>query len=115
MADAYLEHEQELTLGMTAIRVLHTPGHTPGSSCFVYEDAVMTGDTLFQMSIGRTDFPGGSMPEILTSIKTRLFDLPDETVVLPGHNEISTILNERRFNPFVGEGSRIDFSQFQKG
>ena len=115
MADAYLEHEQELTLGMTAIRVLHTPGHTPGSSCFVYEDAVMTGDTLFQMSIGRTDFPGGSMPEILTSIKTRLFNLPDETVVLPGHNDISTILNERRYNPFVGEGSNIDFSQFQKG
>ena len=69
MADAYLEHEQELVLGSTAIRVLHTPGHTPGSSCFVYEDAVLTGDTLFQHSIGRTDFPGGSFPEIVKSIE----------------------------------------------
>ncbi len=114
MADAYLEHEQELPLGSTAIRVIHTPGHTPGSSCFVYEDAVLTGDTLFQGSIGRSDFPGGSLPDLITSIKTRLFPLPPETRVLPGHNELSTIIDERRHNPFVGEGTRIDLSQFRQ-
>lgn len=114
MADAYLEHEQELVLGSTAIRVLHTPGHTPGSSCFVYEDAVLTGDTLFQHSIGRTDFPGGSFPDIVKSIETHLYTLAPTTRVLPGHMEISTIIDEKRHNPFVGEGARINLSQMQQ-
>ena len=114
MADAYLEHEQELALGATVIRVLHTPGHTPGSSCFVYEDSVLTGDTLFQGSIGRTDFPGGSFPEIVKSIESRLYTLSPETRVLPGHMEVSTIIDEKLNNPFVGEGARIDLTQLEK-
>ncbi len=112
MADEYLEHRQEIPLGATTIRVLHTPGHTPGSSCLLYEDSVLTGDTLFQGSIGRTDFPGGSFPEIVQSIETHLYTLSPETRVLPGHMEVSTIIDEKRNNPFVGEGARIDPSQF---
>ena len=112
MADAYLLHEQELQLGSTVIQVIATPGHTPGSACFVYEDAVLTGDTLFQGSIGRYDFPGGSLPELLGSIKTRLFALTPDTIVLPGHNDVSTIRDEQRMNPFVGERSTIDLSRY---
>ena len=112
MADAYLLHEQELALGSTAIQVISTPGHTPGSSCFVYEDAVLTGDTLFQGSIGRSDFPGGSLPELIGSIKTRLYALARETIVWPGHNDISSIRDEQRMNPFVGERSTIDICRY---
>ena len=111
--DGFFEHGQELALGTTAIQVLHTPGHTPGSSCFIYEDSVMTGDTLFQGSIGRTDFPGGSFPEIITSIETHLYRLPPEMRVLPGHNEVSTISDEKRYNPFVGDGARINLTQIE--
>lgn len=84
-----------------AIRAIHTPGHTPGSTCYFLEGTVFTGDTLFQGSIGRTDLWGGSFPQIMESIKTRLTGLGDDVRVLPGHGEETTIGEERRSNPFL--------------
>lgn len=111
--DVHLEDGMELPLGDGVVRVIGTPGHTPGSSCFVYEDSLLTGDTLFQGSIGRFDFPGGSLKDLVASIKEKLFTLPSAMVVLPGHNDLTTIDEERRTNPFVGEGARMDLSQWQ--
>ncbi|HTB95881.1 MAG TPA: MBL fold metallo-hydrolase [Terracidiphilus sp.] len=84
-------------------RVIHTPGHTQGSVCihFVPLKMVLAGDTLFAGSIGRTDLPGGDSDQILDSIRTRLFTLPDDTRVVPGHGPATTISNERRTNPFL--------------
>ncbi len=85
------------------VAVLHTPGHAPGSVCyhFVEDDLVFTGDALFQGSIGRTDFPGGSLDTLLTGIRDRLLSLPDETRVFPGHMGETTIGRERASNPFL--------------
>lgn len=107
--DAYLEDGLTIPIGSESVRVISTPGHTPGSSCFVLDDAVMTGDTLFRGSIGRFDFPGGNLAELLSSIKTKLFEvLPIETRVMPGHNDVSTIAEERQSNPFVGDNASVD-------
>lgn len=83
--------------------VVHTPGHTPGGICLYCEDegVLFAGDTLFAESVGRADFPGGSMPLLVESIKNRLFILPDETRVYPGHGPETTIGHEKQFNPFV--------------
>ena len=83
-------------------KLLHTPGHTPGGSCFVFDNAVVTGDTLFNTSIGRTDLPGGNHQELLNSIRTKLFTLPGSMIVYPGHGETSTIEHEKTYNPFIG-------------
>jgi len=87
--------------GVTLL-VLHTPGHTPGGICLFCqaEGAAFVGDTLFAGSIGRTDFPGGSMRQLLSSVKDRLFTLPDETKVYPGHGPATTIAHEKKYNPF---------------
>lgn len=85
------------------VRVYHTPGHAPGSVCFHLptEGVVFTGDALFQGSIGRTDFPGGSLETLLEGIRRKLLVLPDDTRVLAGHMGPSTIGRERRTNPFL--------------
>jgi len=82
--------------------VLHTPGHTPGGICLYSRDEaiVFTDDTLFAESIGRTDFPNGSMEQLLKSIREKLFTLPDDTKVYPGHGPITTIAQEKAHNPF---------------
>ena len=87
------------------IKVITTPGHTKGGVCYYCEKEgfLLSGDTLFCGSIGRTDFPGGSYDEIITSIKEKLLVLPDETKVLSGHGEDSTIGYERSYNPFCGD------------
>ncbi len=92
-----------LTLGETKIECRHVPGHCPGSICYVLpgEEAVITGDALFQGSIGRTDLPGGNYPLLIEKIKSRLLTLPDDYAVLPGHGDTSTIGDERRFNGFL--------------
>ena len=102
-ADIFVKDEQELEIAGFKIRVLFTPGHTPGGCCyyFPYEDVVFTGDSLFCGSIGRTDFKGGSMSDLVRSVKEKLMSLPDKTAVYPGHNESSTIENERMFNPYL--------------
>lgn len=102
-ADEFVKDEQELDLAGFHIRVLHTPGHTVGGCCyyFPYEDVVFSGDTLFCMSVGRTDFPKGSMSAIVGSIKEKLMVLPEHTTVYPGHNDVTTIENERMYNPYL--------------
>lgn len=100
----FLEHDEEFLLGKEKIRVIHTPGHTPGSVCFHLEfsgkSLLFSGDTLFAGSIGRTDLWGGDYGKIIDSIKERLFTLEDETLVIPGHGEETRIFEERKFNPF---------------
>lgn len=95
------EDGMQLDLGGIAVTVDHTPGHTPGSVCFRCDGMTFTGDTLFKGAIGRSDLLGGSGRQLLTSIVTKLLVLDDDTVVLPGHGEKSTIGVERRTNPFL--------------
>jgi hydroxyacylglutathione hydrolase len=85
------------------LEVLHTPGHTPGGICLHARDdhLAFVGDTLFAGSVGRTDFPGGDMDQLIRSIKTKLLTLPDDTVIYPGHGMRSTIAREKRANPFL--------------
>ena len=92
-----------LNLGNAAFQVMQTPGHTPGSLAIwiASENKLVAGDTLFRDSIGRTDLPGGNSRQILSSIKTRLLNLPDETVVIPGHGQTTTIGREKKRNPFL--------------
>jgi glyoxylase-like metal-dependent hydrolase (beta-lactamase superfamily II) len=102
-----LAGDETLSFGQFHARVLHTPGHTPGSVGFFIEATggpplLLAGDTLFAGGIGRTDFPGGSSKRILRSIRDTLFALPDETVVVPGHGPETTIGEEREHNPYVG-------------
>ncbi len=102
-ADTFVKDEQELDLAGFHIRVLHTPGHTVGGCCyyFPYEDVVFSGDTLFAMSVGRTDFEKGSMSDLIRGIREKLMTLPDNTKVYPGHNDVTTIENERMYNPYL--------------
>jgi len=103
MPDTYLEDGMTLNIGTTAIRVIHTPGHTPGGCSLYFPDRnmVLTGDTLFADSVGRTDLPGGSHETLVASIKNKLFILPDDTVVVPGHGPTTTIGKEKRENEWL--------------
>ena len=89
-----------LKLAGLSLRVLHTPGHTPGSVCLQAEGVLFSGDTLFQSSIGRTDFPGGSFPQMQKSLR-RLKEIPENLRVLPGHGPATTLEEERMFNPYL--------------
>jgi len=100
-ADQMLEDGQEIALGSFRIRVLHTPGHTPGSLSFAGEGFALVGDTLFRHSVGRTDFRGSSMEQLLHSIRHRLIPLGDAVRVFPGHGEETTIGQEKNTNPFL--------------
>ena len=99
-ADRLLNDGDVISCGDSVFTVLSTPGHTPGSISVVTGDFVFTGDTLFQESIGRTDFPGGSLDDLLEGIRVKLFTLPADTTVYPGHGPATTIDYERRRNPF---------------
>ncbi len=101
--DQTIKQSDEIKVGSTGATVMHTPGHTEGSVCLYFptENKLIAGDTLFAGSIGRTDFPGGSMEKILDSLKGKLMALPDETVVIPGHGPLTTIGEERDHNPFL--------------
>jgi hydroxyacylglutathione hydrolase len=96
----FLKDGDRIDFGKYAIKVLHTPGHTEGSCCFHAEGLLLSGDTLFSRSIGRTDLPGGNAEEELESIRTKLFTLDPETVVFPGHGPKTSIGDERAENPF---------------
>jgi len=104
-ADRYVKHGDVLTVGGQSFTVLHTPGHSTGGISLVGDGVAFTGDSLFAGSIGRTDFPGGDLMTLITSIKTHLLSLPDDTVVLSGHGPQSTIGEERRENPFLNARS----------
>ena len=104
-ADILVKDGDLIQAGKVKIRVIHTPGHSPGGICLYVDGMVFTGDTLFVGAIGRTDFPGCSYEALEKSIREKLYALPGETIVFPGHNygmsPTSTIQQERQFNPFV--------------
>lgn len=100
--DEWLTDGQTITLADITLKVISTPGHTIGSTCYYVEEAgfLIAGDTLFEGSVGRTDFPTGSMSKLVRSVKEKLFLLPDETKVYPGHGDSTTIGDEKKYNPF---------------
>lgn len=99
----YLTDGQEIQLGHSRIRVLFTPGHTPGGLCFFVPDdkILFSGDTLFQGSVGRTDFPGGNAETLFHAIRTKIFTLDADVKVYPGHGPATTVGDEQRFNPYL--------------
>jgi len=105
--DGYLKDGDVVRVGDETIRVLHTPGHSPGSISLVGDGYVLTGDALFNQSIGRTDLPGGDLETLIHSIRERLFKLDDDTIVYPGHGPETTIGDEKLANPFVGKAARF--------
>ena len=100
--DEYLKDQDILEIEGIKLKMIHTPGHTIGSSCYYMEEAgiLISGDTLFEGSVGRTDLPTGSMSMLNRSIKEKLLKLPDETKVYPGHGDSTTIEMERKYNPY---------------
>lgn len=100
-ADVHIKEGDEIEIGDLKLKVLETPGHTPGGISLASDDVVFTGDTLFQRSIGRTDFEFGSFDEIVKSIKEKLLVLPEDTKVYPGHGDVTVIGYEKKYNPFV--------------
>lgn len=99
-ADIIISDGDKITLGETALTVLATKGHTKGGVCYIADDCIFTGDTLFYCSCGRTDFPGGSAPEILESLK-KLASLDGDYKLYPGHDRASTLNFERKNNPYM--------------
>jgi glyoxylase-like metal-dependent hydrolase (beta-lactamase superfamily II) len=113
-----VDNHDTLEIGRLTIRFLHTPGHTPGSQCFLVDDRLISGDTLFIGSCGRTDLPGSDPSEMYYSLTQRLGALPDQTVLFPGHNyggPSSTIGTEKRANPFMRMSSLGDFLRTMGG
>ena len=104
-ADILVQDGQTILVGNIELKVIHTPGHSPGGICLYTPGYVFTGDTLFVEAVGRTDLPGASWQTMYDSIKTKIFTLPDDTVVMPGHNygrtPTSTVGHEKKHKPFV--------------
>lgn len=104
-ADITVKEGDNIKVGDISLKVIHTPGHSEGSMSLYMNGIVFTGDTLFVEAVGRTDLPGSSWPSMYSSIKKKLFILPEETKVLPGHNygrmPTSTIGHEKKYNPFL--------------
>jgi len=102
--DHSVAQADSIKTGSLSADVIHTPGHTEGSICLYFpaEKKLIAGDTLFAGSIGRTDLPGGSFEKIIRSLHDKVLELPDDTVVIPGHGPLTTIGDERQSNPFLG-------------
>lgn len=98
--DLLINHGDKITFGNITLEVIHTPGHSLGGVSFFSDGMVFVGDTLFAGSIGRTDFPGGDFNSLISSVKNKLFVMPDEVKVLTGHGPATTIGQEKRTNPF---------------
>jgi hydroxyacylglutathione hydrolase len=100
--DLYMIEGDEVAVGRFRLKVLHTPGHSPGGICLYGEGVILTGDTIFAGSVGRTDFPGGSLTELKRSF-ARIIELPPETRIFSGHGPLTTVKNEKESNFFVHE------------
>ncbi len=100
-ADFLFQDGDSITIGKSALRIIHTPGHTPGSVSFLGDRMLFSGDTLFNGGIGRTDLPGGSARDLETSLREKILILPAETIVLPGHGPWTTVGEELESNPFL--------------
>jgi len=99
--DRYVNDDFQFKVGDINIKVITTPGHSPGGVCYYIQNYLFSGDTLFAESIGRTDLPGGSYELLLSSIRNKLLILPFNTIVYPGHGPSTTIERERKFNPYI--------------
>jgi glyoxylase-like metal-dependent hydrolase (beta-lactamase superfamily II) len=113
-----VDNHATLRVGRMTLTFMHTPGHTPGSQCFLIDGRLVSGDTLFIGSCGRTDLPGSDPAEMYHSLTQRLGALPDSTILLPGHNyggPSSTIGEEKRGNPFMRFASLGDFLRAMGG
>ena len=110
-ADMFFIDNQTVAILGTEMRTILTPGHTPGGCCYFFsrEGILFTGDTLFEESIGRTDFPGGDTEDLIRSINEKLMVLPDTTICYPGHGPATTIGHERKYNPFISDDDYIRF------
>jgi hydroxyacylglutathione hydrolase len=100
-ADHFMNDGDEIKIGNSSLRVLHTPGHSPGSVSLLGDGFLLSGDTLFMEGVGRTDLPGGSQKQLEESIREKIMTLPDDTVVLPGHGPQTTVGQERVNNPLL--------------
>lgn len=98
--DRLINDGEEISLGELKIKVLHTPGHSPGSVTYFVEDKLFVGDLIFAGSIGRTDLPKGDYQTLIKSVETKIFTLPDETIIYPGHGPETTVGTEKATNPF---------------
>jgi len=103
-ADRYIEEGDVITVGDISLKVLHTPGHSPGGISLVTDKIVFVGDTLFAGSIGRTDLPGGDYEGLLEGVRNKIFTLGDDVVVYPGHGPQTTVKQEKQYNPFFAGG-----------
>lgn len=102
-ADVYVKDGEKISIAGMNCQLIGTPGHTKGSCCYYFEDdkILLSGDTLFQESVGRTDFPTGSMSNLVRSVREKLMPLPEDVKVYPGHGEATTIGHEKEYNPFL--------------
>ncbi len=98
---SFIDENTEIMLGDSRVKILSTPGHTPGGICFLADNLLFSGDTLFLESIGRTDLPGGDYLTLKNSIREKLFVLNDDVIVYPGHDDPTSILHERKYNKMV--------------
>ncbi|MGK2906047.1 MAG: MBL fold metallo-hydrolase [Desulfuromonadales bacterium] len=103
--DRLLDQGDSFEVGEHVFRIFHVPGHSPGGICLLSNGHLFVGDVLFAGSIGRTDLPGGDFDALVSGVREHLLSLPDETIVYPGHGPNTTIGQERRMNPFVGDNA----------
>lgn len=100
LPDRFLSDNEELALGNIALKILHTPGHSPGSISLLTEKHLFCGDLLFSSSIGRTDLPGGDFDQLISSVREKIFTLSSDTIVHPGHGPDTSVGTEKQTNPF---------------
>lgn len=99
--DEYIHDQDIIKLGKSEIKVIHTPGHTQGGVCFFVDGNLFSGDTIFRESVGRCDLPGGNFDQIVKSIEERIFTLPEDTIIYPGHGKTTTVAWEKEHNTYM--------------
>ena len=100
-ASQFVDDGDIITVGNLKLEILHTPGHTKGGISIKLENRIFVGDTLFYLSVGRTDLPGGSYEQLIKSINKKFMSAPDDTYIYPGHGQFTTVGFERKQNPFI--------------